>query len=177
MLGNEAANFDGRKFGWIGVPAPDHAVCIFNNASRITNMKQWLSVNKPPKMGGVAPGSNTSDVPVLLHEALSLPLQLIDGHKGTAEIALAMDGREIDGSCWSWLGIKATMKNQLESRNVSVVVQVAPASHPELKNVPLAIEFAKTEVAKELIRVGALMYSAGLRPYSGREHHQIDWLL
>jgi tripartite-type tricarboxylate transporter receptor subunit TctC len=166
VLGNKAATFDGRKFGWIGVPASDHAVCIFNNASRISSMKQWLSTNKPPKIGGVAPGSNTSDVPRILKEALNAPLQVVDGYKGTAEIALAMEAGEIDGSCWSWLGMKATMRNQLEAGNVSVVVQVALASHPELKKVPLAIEFAKTDVSKELIRVGSLMYSAALRPYA-----------
>lgn len=166
VLGNKAATFDGRKFGWIGVPASDHAVCIFNNSSGVTNMKQWLSTNKPPKLGGVAPGSNTSDVPRILKEGLSVPMQLVDGHKGTAEIALAMEGGEIDGSCWSWLGMKATMRNRLESGNLSVVVQVALASHPELKKVPLAIEFARTEVAKELIRVGSLMYSSTLRPYA-----------
>lgn len=166
VLGNKAATFDGRKFGWIGVPASDHAVCIFNNSSRVTNMKQWLSIDKPPKLGGVAPGSNTSDVPRILKEGLNVPMQLVDGHKGTAEIALAMEAGEIDGSCWSWLGMKATMRNQLESGNLSVVVQVALASHPELKKVPLAIEFAKTDLAKELIRVGSLMYSSALRPYA-----------
>jgi hypothetical protein len=62
--------------------------------------------------------------------------------------------------------MKATMRNQLESGNLSVVVQVALASHPELKKVPLAIEFAKNELAKELIRVGSLMYSSALRPYA-----------
>jgi tripartite-type tricarboxylate transporter receptor subunit TctC len=166
VLGNKAATFDGRKFGWIGVPASDHAVCIFNNAAGIPTMKQWLSTNKTPKIGGVAPGSNTSDVPRILKEALNAPLQVVDGYKGTAEIALAMEAGEIDASCWSWLGMKATMRNQLEAGKVSVVVQVALASHPELKNVPLAIEFANTEVAKELIRIGSLMYSSALRPYA-----------
>jgi tripartite-type tricarboxylate transporter receptor subunit TctC len=166
VLGNQAADFDGRKFGWIGVPASDHAVCIFNSTSRIGSMKDWFSASRPPKIGGVAPGSNTSDVPNILRDALGLPLQLVDGHKGTAEIALAMQGGEIDGSCWSWLGIKATMKNQFESRNVNVVLQVALASHPELKDVPLASGFAKTDVAKELIRVASSMYSTGLRPYA-----------
>lgn len=166
VLGNKAATFDGRKFGWLGVPASDHAVCIFNNESRISNMKQWLSANRPPKLGGVAPGSNTSDVPRILKEALSAPLQLVDGYKGTAEIALAMDGEEVDGSCWSWLGMKAAMRNQLKSGKVSVVLQVALASHPDLKDVPLAIDFAKTQEAKDLVRVGSLMYSTALRPYA-----------
>ena len=166
VLGNKAATFDGRKFGWIGVPASDHAVCIFNNTAGIPTMKQWLSAKRIPKIGAVAPGSNTSDVPRILKEALNAPLQVVDGYKGTAEIALAMDAGEVDASCWSWLGMKATMRNQLEANKMNVVVQVALASHPELKTVPLAMEFATTDAAKELIRVGSLMYSSALRPYA-----------
>jgi len=166
VLGNKAATFDGRNFGWVGVPASDHAVCILNTASDITNMKQWFSASRAPKIAGIAPGSNTSDVPRILKDTLNLPMQLVEGHKGTAEIALSMQGGETDGSCWSWVGMKATMRSQLYSGSVTVVVQVALSSHPELKNVPLAIEFAKTEIAKDLIRVGSLMYSAALRPYA-----------
>jgi hypothetical protein len=66
-------------------------------------MKQWLPANRIPKIGAVAPGSNTSDVPRILKEALNAPLQVVDGYKGTAEIALAMDSGEVDASCWSWL--------------------------------------------------------------------------
>jgi hypothetical protein len=62
--------------------------------------------------------------------------------------------------------MKATMRNQLEANKMTVVVQVALASHPELKTVPLAMEFATTDAAKELIRVGSLMYSSALRPYA-----------
>ena len=62
--------------------------------------------------------------------------------------------------------MKATMRNQLEANKMNVVVQVALASHPELKTVPLAMEFATTDAAKELIRVGSLMYSSALRPYA-----------
>ena len=58
---------------------------------------------------GVAPGFNTSDVPRILKETLAVQMQLVEGHKGTAEIALAMEGKEIDGSYWSWLGMKADL--------------------------------------------------------------------
>jgi hypothetical protein len=27
-IGNKAAKFDGRKFGWLGVPTPDSGVCV-----------------------------------------------------------------------------------------------------------------------------------------------------
>src|SRR5262249_20405799 len=35
VLGNTAAKFDGRKFGWLGVPTPDSGVCALTAASGI----------------------------------------------------------------------------------------------------------------------------------------------
>jgi tripartite-type tricarboxylate transporter receptor subunit TctC len=166
VLGNKAANFEGTKFGWIGVPASDHTVCIFTKASGVTNMKQWASATKPPKIAAVASGSNTSDVPKILKEALNLPMQIIEGHKGTPEIALSMQAGETDGSCWSWMGMKAAMRTQLEGDDLQVVLQAAVNSHADLKKVPLAMDYAKTDLAKELIRVSSLMYNTALRPYA-----------
>jgi hypothetical protein len=45
------------------------------------------------------------------------------------------------------------------------VLQIVPKPHPELPNVPLAINYAKTEEARELIRIGIQEPSAYYRPY------------
>lgn len=166
VLGNKAANFDGRKFSWLGVPAPDHAVCIFTEASGITSIEKWFTASKPIKLGSVGPGSNTTDIPNILKEAIRLPTQIIQGYKGTSEILLAMESGEVEGSCWSWLGMKTMMPNQLKSGKVRVVLQVTLSSHPELRSVPLAMDYAKSDTDKALIRVGALVYSSALRPYT-----------
>jgi ABC-type amino acid transport substrate-binding protein len=49
---------------------------------------------------------------------------------------------------------------------VRVVLQSIQKSHPDLKNVPLAIEYAKTDEARELLDVANGPYSQGARPYS-----------
>ena len=38
VLGRKATKFDGRKFGWLGTPAPYNTVCSFNSQSGIKSV-------------------------------------------------------------------------------------------------------------------------------------------
>ncbi|MGH7771750.1 MAG: Bug family tripartite tricarboxylate transporter substrate binding protein [Candidatus Binatia bacterium] len=166
FLGNPGAKFDGRKFGWLGVPTPDSGVCALTKASGIKTVEDWLASKRPIKLGGTAPGSTTDDGPRLVAAAIGLPMQLISGYKGTADIRLAADGGELDGGCWAWESIKPTWAKGLESGTVAPVLQTMFESHPELKHVPLAVKYAKTEEARELLKVANGTYGILARPYS-----------
>jgi tripartite-type tricarboxylate transporter receptor subunit TctC len=166
VLGNQAAKFDGRKFGWLGVPTPDSGVCALTNASGIKSMDDWIKSKRPIKIGGTAPGSTTDDVPKLFQAALGLPMKLVQGYSGTAKIRLAAESGEIDGGCWAWESIKATWTKGLQAGEVRIVLQTLEKPHPELKNVPLAIQYAKTPEARALLGVASGPYAVGARPYS-----------
>jgi tripartite-type tricarboxylate transporter receptor subunit TctC len=165
-IGNPAAKFDGRKFGYLGVPVADNGVCALTKASGITSAEQWLASKKPIKLGGTAPGSTTDDVPKIVAEAIGLPIHMISGYKGTADIRLAADGGELDGGCWAWESIKPTWQKGIEAGSVNIVIQTMTESHPELKHVPLAIKYAKTDDARALLDVVSGPYGQLARPYT-----------
>lgn len=165
VLGGTGIEFDARKFEWIGVPVTDNVVCALRKESGVTSAEKWFASKTPVKLGGTAPGSTTDDVAKVLRTAIGLPLQLVSGYKGTADIRLAADSGEVAGGCWAWESIKVTWKSALEAGDVNVVLQAMPKSHPELQKVPLAINFAKTEEARKLIQVGIHDSSAITRPY------------
>ncbi|MEK6600885.1 MAG: hypothetical protein AABZ09_03300, partial [Candidatus Binatota bacterium] len=144
FLGNPGAKFDGRKFGWLGVPTPDSGVCALTKASGIKSVEDWFASKRPIKVGGTAPGSTTDDGPKLISTAIGLPIQVISGYKGTSQIRLAADGGEIDGGCWAWESVKPTWAKGIETGDVSIVLQTMFESHPELRHVPLASKYAKT---------------------------------
>ena len=166
VVGNPAAKFDGRKFGYLGVPVSDSGVCALTKASGIASAEQWLASKRPIKLGGTAPGSTTDDVPKIVSEAIGLPIQMISGFKGTSDIRLAADGGEIDGGCWAWESIKPTWQKGLADGSVNIVLQSMTESHPELKNVPLAIKFAKTDDARALLEIVSGPYGQLARPYT-----------
>jgi tripartite-type tricarboxylate transporter receptor subunit TctC len=166
ILGNKAAKFDGRKFGWLGVPTADSGVCALTTASGIRNMKDWFASKRPIKIGGTAPGSTTDDVPKIVRAAIDLPLKVIEGYSGTAKVRLAAESGEIDGGCWAWESIKPTWAKALQSGEVHIVLQTMLESNPELKDVPLAITYAKTDETRQLLGVVDGPYGVLARPYS-----------
>ncbi len=154
FLGGTGMDFDPLKFEWIGVPVQQTFLCAFTKASGITSMERWFASSTPVKMGGQVPGTRPDDISSILKAALGLPIQLVQGYKGTAEITMAAEAGELAGQCTSWQGLKSSWRRQYEAGDVAVVVQTNRKSIPELTHVPLAINYAKTEEAKRLIEVG-----------------------
>jgi tripartite-type tricarboxylate transporter receptor subunit TctC len=154
IMGAKGIEFDGRRFEYLGAPAVDHPVCAMTKASGITTLEKWFAAKEPVKLGGVGPGGTASDVARTLQAALKLPTQVIDGYKGTSDIRLAAESGELAGGCWAWESVKTTWRQGLESGDVSVVVLAMPKKHGDLPNVPLAIDHARTDDAKRLLKHG-----------------------
>jgi tripartite-type tricarboxylate transporter receptor subunit TctC len=153
VMGNEATKFDGRKVGWVGIPGPYDTACHFNRESGIRTVEDWFASKRPVKIGSIGPGTSLSDVPKLLKAALGLPLDMVEGYKGGAEARLAVESGEVDGLCASWQATKVSWRSQMQSGKIHVVLQATLKSHPDLKNIPLAINYAKTDEARTLLRV------------------------
>jgi tripartite-type tricarboxylate transporter receptor subunit TctC len=159
LMGNPAVQFDGRKFGWVGMPTPDSLVCIMTDRSGIKTAEDWRKAKTRVKLGAIGPGTSGTDDTKLLASATGFPLQLVEGYKGTADIRIAAEQGELDGTCsFGWQSAKVTWANALRAGQVHVVLQTMPESHPELKGVPLAMEYAKTEEGKKLLRIASDLY-------------------
>jgi tripartite-type tricarboxylate transporter receptor subunit TctC len=153
IMGNEAAQFDGRRFGYLGIPSPYDTVCTFNQQSGITKMEDWINAKRPQKISAIGPGTSTSDIPKLLKAALNLPMDVIDGYKGGADARLAVESGEVDGYCGSWGTVETVWRGAYESKKIHPVLQASLKSHPKYKQIPLAINYAKSEEARELLVV------------------------
>ena len=165
LLEKPGIEFDARRFEYIGVPAQDNYALGISKATGITSMDQWLSSKTVVKLGGVGVGSATDDIPKVLAATIALPMQLVTGFKGTADVRLAFNSGEVQGVCNSLESFRSTWRNELDSGNLVIVLQTIAKRHPDLPNVPLAIDYAKTDEAKRL--VNALVHSVGptARPY------------
>lgn len=164
-LGNKSIDFDMRELEFLGVPVQDSTVCALRKESGITNMKQWFAAKSPVKLGGLSPGNSTSDVARILRAALGLPVQLVEGYKGTNEIRLAADAGEINGACWAWETLKVAWSKAIPAGEVNVVLQVTAKKIPDLPDVPMALDLAKSDEARQLLRAGAIDPAAIVRVY------------
>ena len=166
IIGKPGIEFDARKFEYLGSPTQDNVACALAKASGVTNFDALKNSKSSVKLGGVAPGDTTYNTAKILQAALKLPIQLVAGYKGTAEIKLAAEAGEVAGGCWQWESIKSIWRQGLDSGNVAVVLQVNPKPHPELAKVPNAIDHAPNENGRLLLKYGAHDPAAVTRLYA-----------
>lgn len=166
VLDYPGIEFDARKFEYLGVPVKDKPVCAITRASGITNIERWMASKTPVKLGA----TGTDDlmlygIPKILNAVLGLPVQVVAGYKGTAEIRLAAESGEVAGACWGWDSIRATWRKGLEAGEVVAVLQAVGQPNADLPQVPLAIHLAKTEEARQMIQTGIHDVNDTTRPY------------
>lgn len=155
VTGQPGIQLDMKKFVYVGALARDESAIALTKASGITSMDRWFAAKAPVKMGTTGPGAfGTDNVLKIAKAALNLPMQIISGYKGTADMRLAAEGGEIDGTTWGWDTMRSGWQKSLESGVVVVVLQTVPKAFPDLAKVPLAIDLAKSAEAKQLIEYG-----------------------
>ena len=166
VLGKPGIEFDGRKFEHLGIPAQDTSTVGITKASGVASIDQWLATKTTLKFGGVGPGAATDDVAKIVRAAVGVPLQLVSGYKGTADIRLAVNSGELHGLVNSWESFKSTWVKEIESGSVKVVLQMlAGGRHPDLPNVPSILDYVKSEEGRKIVQVGVFDYGAIARPY------------
>ncbi|MEX0806528.1 MAG: hypothetical protein WD688_24905 [Candidatus Binatia bacterium] len=155
VMGQPGIEFDARKFVYVGAVARDESAIALTKASGIDSVDKWMAAKTPVKMGTTGPGAfGTYNVIKVIKAALNLPIQIISGYKGTADMRIAAESGEIDGTTWGWDSMRGTWQKAIESGTVVIVLQTVPKPFPDLPRVPLAIDLAKTPEGRQLIEVG-----------------------
>ena len=164
-MGQQEVDFNSARFEYVGSVARVEIACGFSKASGIDSADKWLASKVAPRMGATAPGTGAYDTSRLLNASLGFPLQLVLGYKSTGEMRVAVERGELHGVCTGWESLRSLWKNFIESGELVIVLQALPKPHAELSKVPLAIGFAKTEEARQLIQIGVHEVSAVSRPF------------
>ena len=166
VLGKPGIEFDARKFEHLGVPAQDTSTVGITNASGVTGIDNWLTSKTTLKFGGVGPGAATDDVAKIVRATVGVPLQLVSGYKGTADIKLAVNSGELQGLVNSWESFKSGWVKELETGAVMIVLQMLGSGrHPDLPNVPWIFDYVKDEQSRKIVQTGVFDYGAIARPY------------
>jgi tripartite-type tricarboxylate transporter receptor subunit TctC len=160
----DKAEFDSRKFTWLGSVTDDNTICVTWNTSPIKNWDDFLT--KPSKFGGEGAGADPDIWALLYKNVFGAKLRLVSGYPGTNDTVLAMERGEIDGLCgMSWSTIKTRHPEWLTSHSVNIIVQAALKKEPEIAAVPLATELTKTPEQTQIIKL-LLVSQAMARPFA-----------
>jgi tripartite-type tricarboxylate transporter receptor subunit TctC len=164
-MGQKEISFDAARFEYVGAVAKVEIVCGFPKSGGIDSGEKWLAAKTPPRLGGTAPGTGGHDTSRLLAATLGLPIQLVLGYKSTGDMRLAIERGELTGLCTGWESFRSLWKMQIDSGEFVIILQALPKPHPELPKVPLAVSYAKSDEARQLLEVGAHNLASIARPF------------
>ena len=165
LLGLPGIEFNAPRFEFLGVPAQDNFLIALAKSAGIASVEQWKASGTVLKIGGIAPGGGTDDIPKLLKTLLGLPLQLVTGYKGTGPVRLAFNAGEVQGICNSIESLKANWRSEIDKGELMYVIQAGLRPHAELAGVPWAVDLAKSDEAKKLIQALSRVNGVINRPY------------
>jgi tripartite-type tricarboxylate transporter receptor subunit TctC len=152
MFGNHAAQFDASKFTWIGSASSEVSVCVSWHTTGVVTLDDLLT--KDLIMGGIGSSSDLAVFPKIINGVLGTRMQVVNGYAGGNEVMLAMERGEVGGRCaWSWSAAKATRQDWIDKKQINIFAQTALRKHPELPNVPLVLDYAKTDADRSIFKL------------------------
>jgi tripartite-type tricarboxylate transporter receptor subunit TctC len=152
LIGHSATKYDSTKFTWLGSAANETSLCVTYGDSPVKSWEDGLKTQFT--VAGNGAGSDPDVFANVLRGFFGLKTKLVSGYPGTAEISIAMERGEVDGRCgWSWTSIKSEKAQWVADKKLYLIVQLALSKAPDLPDVPLVIDLAKTDRQRQIMKL------------------------
>ena len=149
-LGNPAAKYQPEKFFWIGrVGTAANPLMVWHTQPH----KSWKdALTQEITLSATGVGSTVSVYPTVFNNVMKTKFKLVMGYKGSGEAMLAMERGETAGHSTAFEAVKTQHPDWIAQGKVRFLLQFALSRHPEMKDVPTAIEAAETEEQRAIFR-------------------------
>jgi tripartite-type tricarboxylate transporter receptor subunit TctC len=152
LIGNPNAKFDGRKLGWLGTANVETTTCLSWHTSPVKTLDDAMS--KVLVVGGT--GADATDVvfPKAVNKLVGTKFKVVIGYQSSAEMNLAMERGELEGNCGlGWTIVKLRKPEWLAEHKINILFQMALRKHPDLPDVPLISDYARTPQDRQVFEV------------------------
>jgi tripartite-type tricarboxylate transporter receptor subunit TctC len=138
----DRAKVDFRKVSWIGNVSEDTRICYLWHTTGVRNWPDLLARQKVV-FSASAPGTAGFVDAAMLRDLFGVHLKQVNGYQGSAEMRLALEKGEAEGSCGGWT---ATPDDWLRDAKINVIVRLSPTLLPGMdKSVPFAGDLVKDQ--------------------------------
>lgn len=152
IAGTNGARYDASKFGWLGTPTTETAICLASNKAKVQTVEQLFK--QELIVGDTGAGTGGRIYPLALTGLLDMKFKIITGFPGSVEVWLAIQRGEVDGICESLASVKNRDPQGLRDGKIKILFQAGleRSNEPEVKDLPFIMDFAKTEEQKQALR-------------------------
>jgi tripartite-type tricarboxylate transporter receptor subunit TctC len=158
-LSTEGVRFKTGELGWIGRTNSNINVLATWKNSKVRTIADALQFEAT--LSGTGIGSTTAIYPIALNNVIGTKFKMVMGYKGSGEGMMAMERGETDGHNTSWTTFYGMHPDWFDEKKLNVIVQFALSRNPRLKDVPTALELAKDDEQRAVLRAVLLATEVG----------------
>ena len=148
-LATPGVRFKTAQLNWIGRISPLINIVMISKKSPVKTVADAQKTEVT--LSGTGVGSTVSIYPTVMNNMFGTKYKLIMGYKGSNEAMLAVERGEVEGHSTAWEALKTAHPAWKPDGEVTLPVQFAIKPHPELPDVPTAMEFARTPEEKRVL--------------------------
>jgi tripartite-type tricarboxylate transporter receptor subunit TctC len=146
------AQFKMDTLQWLGSITKDPFVAYVWHTSAVQNFDDLKT--KGGTFGGQAVGSASIDFAIFAREYFGLKLKIVTGYPNSPTVKLAMQRGEVDGTFGNGFSdLRSSEPTWIPQKQVRILTQFGFTKHPEMPDVPLFFDLAKTEADKQALRL------------------------
>src|SRR3954452_12457226 len=116
------------------------------------------AMQRESTLSGTGAGSTVSVYPTVMNNVFKTKFKLIMGYRGSNDGMLAVERGEVEGHSTSWGALKVAHPDWIREKKVSILVQFSLKRHPEMADVPTAVELARNDEERAVL--SAIMVAA-----------------
>jgi tripartite-type tricarboxylate transporter receptor subunit TctC len=148
-LGSQGVRFKTADLNWLGRVDSLINIVMMWKTSKVKTIADAQKIEST--LSGTGAGSTVSIYPTVLNNVIGTRFKLVMGYRGSNEAMLAMERGEVEGHSTAWSAVKVAKPDWLRDKTVNIIVQFALKRHPELPDVPTAVELARNDDERQVL--------------------------
>lgn len=174
VYGNKQAQFDARKFNWLGTPSQETGLLIVWHTVPVDNIED--ARKRELIMGASGAGSTPAFFARVLSSLFDFKVKIIPGYKSQTDSFHAMEQGENDGNASPfWSSLRANYPHWLSEKKIKMLLYYGGVKNPEIP-APYALDLLNAPERRdvmELAQAGLTMGRPILAP-PGVDRAKID---
>ena len=162
MYENKQATFDTAKFNWLGSPSKEVALLAVWHTVPVNSIEEAIQKDHTFILGASGVNSTPAFYGRVLQAIFGIKVKLIAGYPGQTEALLGTERGENEGYASAfWSSLKATKPDWIKEKKIKFLVQMALEPHPELKDVPFALDMITKPDDRQLMELASAQLAIG----------------
>ncbi|MPZ40575.1 MAG: hypothetical protein GEU95_21500 [Rhizobiales bacterium] len=150
LLGGQGVRFEPLALNWIGSTSREVSVIAVRTDTGVKSLDDVKT--REVVVAGPALGTDGVTFPTTLNNLLGTRFKVVTGYRSGAEMTLAVERKEVDGrGSWSWASFRNDGMTMLKRGELVLLVQMATAKSPDIPQVPLVMDYAKTDEQRQVL--------------------------